>query len=257
MKRCLIIGCSEAKVQSPELLPAIQRYNGPPFRVLRRFLTNRPQTDKAGAIDVYVLSAEFGLISGQQLIPVYDRRMTHHRAEQLRPKVLDTLKGEIADHHYAELFLSMGKTYLLALEGYEKLLPPETKVIVSRSTSGRKLSELKAWLNGGELPTRPLLPFNEAIQNEHKPRRVNGVARLRGTDLAYTPNEVIQIARQALAAGVGKPFALKDWYVLVDGAKVGPKWLVSQLSNLPVRDFDASEARRVLHALGVDIYRNE
>lgn len=204
-----------------------------------------------------MLSAEFGLISGQQMIPIYDRRMTPVRAEQLRPKALDTFKDQIANHRYAELFLSMGKTYLLALEGYEKLLSPATRAIVSRSTAGRKLSELKAWLSRGGPTTRPLLPSHRAIQNEPMLRRVNGTVRLRGTELAYTLDEVIQIARQALAAGAGKPFAFKDWYVLVDGAKVGPKWLVSQLSNLSVRDFDASEARRVLNALGVDIYRNE
>jgi ABC-type multidrug transport system ATPase subunit len=41
--------------------------------------------------------------------------------------------------------------------------------------------------------------------------------------------------------------------VLLDGQPVAPKWLVSQLTGLPTSDFDASAARRVLLALGIDV----
>lgn len=36
--RCLLLSCSQAKISTPDLLPAIRRYDGPAFRVLRKFL---------------------------------------------------------------------------------------------------------------------------------------------------------------------------------------------------------------------------
>jgi len=37
-QRLLILSCSQRKRPDPSLLPAIERYNGPPFQVLRRYL---------------------------------------------------------------------------------------------------------------------------------------------------------------------------------------------------------------------------
>ena len=57
--RMLILACSRRKRLDEGLLPAIDRYDGPAFRVLRRFLRERP----AGAPDVLILSAKHGLIA--------------------------------------------------------------------------------------------------------------------------------------------------------------------------------------------------
>ncbi len=61
MKRCLIIGCSKSKIKSPGHMPALQRYDGPSFRVLRRFLAAESSPHAEGKVDVFILSAEFGL----------------------------------------------------------------------------------------------------------------------------------------------------------------------------------------------------
>ncbi len=258
MKRCLILGCSETKINTPDDIPAIDRYDGPAFRVLRRFLANESPTHQADSLDVFILSAEYGLITGEQDIPVYDQRMTEHRAKELHADVLDIFKQKISDHYYTELFLSMGKIYLLALNGFEKLLPPATTIIVSRSTAGRKLTELKAWLNGQKSPSFDQLSiaFDDTSKNGRIAPSIRGKARLKGVELTATPEEIYAVARQALVTEAGKPHNFKDWYVLVDEQKVAPKWLVSQLSGAPVSQFDASAARRVLNALGVPIYRN-
>ena len=55
----LILACSRRKRLDEGLLPAIDRYDGSAFRVLRRFLRERP----AGAPDVLILSAKHGLIA--------------------------------------------------------------------------------------------------------------------------------------------------------------------------------------------------
>lgn len=255
MKRCLIIGCSEAKLDTPGELPAIERYDGPPFRVLRRFLKNGSLGDSLSELAVFVLSAEFGLISGEQLIPVYDRRMTSHRAEELRSDVLEVFKCEVANQKYGELFLSMGKTYLLALAGYETLLSPAMKVSVSDVTAGRKLTELKFWLTGEDSTVQSTSSSFGTAQNGQPRRRANRSVNLRGVELALTPDQVQQRARQALATAPSRAYQIKDWYTLIDGTKIAPKWLVSQLTKVPVSKFDASEARRVLLALGIEVHK--
>ncbi len=258
MKRCLIIGCSQTKINTPGDIPAIERYDGPAFRVLRRFLANESPRHQADQLDVFILSAEYGLIEGKKEVPVYDRRMTQQRAGEIHDDVLNTFKQKITGQNYTELFLSMGKTYLLALDGFEELLSPATNVIVSRKTAGRKLTELKAWLTGQEEPVsgQLSLPLDDTGQNGRFAYPVRGKARLKGVELTTTPEEIYEVARQALATEAGKPHNFKDWYVLVDEQKVAPKWLVSQLSGAPVSQFDAGAARRVLNALGIPIYRN-
>ncbi len=252
MKRCLLLSCSRAKRDTPGCVPAIERYDGPAFRVWRKFVRERP--DMANDVDVYVLSAEYGLIRGDEPTRNYDRLMTRQRATELRSEVLARLEEAMTDEAYGELFVSLGQTYLLALDGYETVLPPTVAVTVSRSPFGRKLTELRNWLYGiehepgRERPTsrQPTLPLVST-----RP------VRIRGRQISMTPEEALDVARRALAEGQGDPDRYRTWYVLMDERKVGAKWLVSQLAGLPTADFDASEARRVLRGLGIEVCKDE
>src|SRR5437764_14093390 len=78
----LLVACSQRKRDTPGLLPAIERYDGPIFRLIRRFRRYRPTGPT-----VAILSAAFGLIPADHPIPWYDRRMTPARAHALRPDV--------------------------------------------------------------------------------------------------------------------------------------------------------------------------
>src|SRR3712207_7357474 len=57
----------------PRPLPAAERYDGPAFRVLRRYLRTWPACPPT----VFILSAEFGLIHGEKRIP----RSEEHTSE--------------------------------------------------------------------------------------------------------------------------------------------------------------------------------
>ena len=85
--RLLILACSQRKRPDKGLLPAVERYDGPAFRVLRRFLRHSPSK----APDVLILSAEHGLIPHDLPIAAYDRKMAPTRAHELRPLVLAEL----------------------------------------------------------------------------------------------------------------------------------------------------------------------
>lgn len=89
------------------MLPAINLYDGPTFRVLRSFLR---QNTWPPALSLAVLSAKFGLIGGLAQIPYYNRRMTPHRAERLNPTVTASLQKLLPNHETVDLV--MGKDYL-------------------------------------------------------------------------------------------------------------------------------------------------
>ena len=117
--RLLILSCSQRKRPDRILLPALERYDGPVFRILRKFL--RSCLARESYPEVYILSAQFGLIPAHQLIFNYDCRMTPQRASILQPQVLDQLRHILRNKQYKELFISVGKDYAAALAGYEQL----------------------------------------------------------------------------------------------------------------------------------------
>ena len=241
VRRLLVLSCSQKKRPDPGLLPAIERYDGPMFRVIRKFLRECPSETQN--LDIFILSAEFGLIPATKRIGDYYHRMTPHRAVELQPQVLAELKRVLEDHQYKELFISVGQDYLGALAGYGVLVSGDLKVTVSNGGRGRKQAELYTWLRGG-LPN--LLHRTVATSQR-------GSIRIRGIEITLTPDEVLGAARRALAEDRGDPTRYWAWYVQVDDQQVAIKWLVSQLTGLPVSDFTTGEARRVLGQLGIKV----
>ena len=239
--RLLILSCSQRKQSAQGLLPALQRYDGPAYRVMNKFMRVHPS--EAQLLDVYILSAKFGLISAYKPIPNYDRRMTLQQVKKLQQPTLNELKQVLIRKRYEGLFINLGKNYLQVLNGYESLIPTNLKVIVSRGVMGRKLAELHNWLHEGvsELPDSQ----TKVVQQ--------GKAHLRGIEIALTPQQIMDEARSALEKEQSIP-TYQVWYVQVDDQKVPPKWLVRQLTGLPVNAFHTNEARRVLQQLGIEIY---
>ena len=142
-RRLLILSCSKRKRSALGLLPAIERYNGPVFFVLRRFLRDYP--DKAKLLDVYILSAAHGLIPANHPIASYDREMIQSRVAELQPQVLAAF-GKIMQDGYTSLCLVMGKTYLTALEGWQDLVSTNLVSTVAEGPMGVKQAQLKDWL---------------------------------------------------------------------------------------------------------------
>lgn len=119
--RLLILSCSQRKRATPGSIPALERYHGPTFQVINKFM--RVRSSGSQLPDVYILSAEFGLIPASKPIPNYDRRMTPQRIKELRQPTLSEFKQILIGTQYDELFISMGKDYLQVLGGYESLIP--------------------------------------------------------------------------------------------------------------------------------------
>jgi hypothetical protein len=240
-RRLLILSCSQRKRPYLDPLPAIELYDGPAFRVLRRFL--RKQPGDAKQLDVFVLSAMYGLIPAERSIAEYDQVMTSRRAAELHDKVLATFANVIRTG-YTGLCLAMSAKYLIALEGWSNLVPREVSVTITDGPQGLKLTQLKHWL------------WQDKANDPRQKRRVvrpSGVARLRGVELRLTLDQVFERARAALTEDGTGADSLRVWCVEVHGRRVTPKWLVSKLTGLPVSAFTAGEARRVLRQLGLHV----
>ena len=142
-RRLLILSCSQRKRASHEPLPAIDRYNGPLFLVLRRFLRECPR--QARLLDVYILSAAYGLIPGDFPIAWYDRKINTSRIVELQSQV-NTTFSDLPRDNYASICFVLGKTYLKAFEGLQDLVPAHTEPIVAYGPMGTKQTRLKKWL---------------------------------------------------------------------------------------------------------------
>lgn len=133
LNRLLLIGCSERKLRAPETpIPAIERYDGVLFRVLRKNPT---------PVSIFIVSAEFGLIPSDTLIPFYDRRMSTRRATELRPHISAALSS-VLQTDWDDIFVSLGKTYAIALGSSLN----HTGAVMGSGGIGRRAAQLKRWL---------------------------------------------------------------------------------------------------------------
>lgn len=235
MQRLLILSCSQRKSPDEGLLPAVERYDGPAYRVLRKYLREAPQS-----VDSYVLSARYGFTRSTEPLPAYDDRITPERALALRPSVSRGISEVLANNLYARVFLFLGPAYVQVLE--DSLFTADNFAVKwAQGSIGERVSQLYDWLHG-----RPPLPPHVTKQE---------VIQLRGIDIPYSDAEARELCQRALRQHLGQPDSFKTWYVQLDNRRVAPKWFVSQLTQLPPGAFSTSEARRVLAQLGIEVKR--
>ena len=243
------MSCSQRKNNTPCLVSAIERYDGPPFRVLRKYL--RDAQEPARNLDIYVLSAKYGLIDGGMKIGAYDQLMTNSRVLELKDEVERQFRNLIIPQLYKSIFLSMGKMYLRTLEDIEKKLDPDTELVLSLSGSGRKLTELKDWLWGQKTASDTQVEKETAVQISMFPQAVV----LRGNKVELTTIQAISILIEALGRDPKTAREIRLWYADVNGEKISPKWAAKELFDLPVGAFSSDEARRALRGLGINCRR--
>lgn len=146
--RLLILGCSATKRHTPERLPAVERYCGPPYRVLHAFARDHPK--RAREVMVFILSAEFGLIAGDCRIPDYDRRLDVERAVEMRARIAEQARALLVRDVVATC-VNLGNVYHQALvwpELYVALGGAQRfgAVTITSGGIGRRLGQLKRWL---------------------------------------------------------------------------------------------------------------
>ena len=146
-KKLLILGCSSLKRGSDELLPALDRYDGPAFRVVRKFLRNYQWPED---ISIAVLSAKYGLIGILKRIANYDKTMDATEAMAMASASWTELSKWAPFHN--SIYLCLGKNYLPAVESAITSLGMKHQVF--EGGIGKKLNELKTFLSNSTPPIR-------------------------------------------------------------------------------------------------------
>ncbi len=141
-KRLLILACSQRKCPDKGEIPAIERYDGGSYRVLRKTKRdgNWPEN-----LDVLILSAKYGLIESSTPIADYEQRMTRKRAVELQFQVAEILKIHLQKIIYDEIYVDLGQDYWPAIEKSVKLFDT-TSVSYAEGRIGQRLATLKRWL---------------------------------------------------------------------------------------------------------------
>jgi hypothetical protein len=230
----LILACSRRKRPDPEALPAIERYDGPAFRVLRRYLR-----EGGAAPATLVLSAALGLIQAEQPVPSYDHRLTAKDVARVKPIVKANLLAFASRQGpFTEAMVCGGGLYAEVLaDGIE-----DVDCVVQWATGppGRQTARLSDWLRG----TAPTLQMG-----------THSTVMFRGIPLRRAGPELVSFIRERADADPTGASRFEAWYVAVGEHHVAPKWLLSQLSGVPVSRFRTEDALMTLTKLGIEVRR--
>ena len=152
MRYLLLISCSQRKHEKPESCAAIDVYDGPLYRMLRKL---RREQGIPKNLDVLIISAKYGLIYEQTHIDIYDQKMTPQRATHLRSGVKQKLSKWIETKRwitgtisgYDQVFINLGKVYMQTLEGFHWGFHLGFVSILEASGGiGQRVSQTKTWL---------------------------------------------------------------------------------------------------------------
>ena len=144
-KRLLILSCSARKTDAG-LCRAIDRYQGPSFFVVRRWLR---QNNLENTV-IWIVSAKYGLIGTGKMTSHYDLALTPQRAAflartiRVQFQVLNKFSFEAAPP--SSVFCHLPKNYRDAIDDYISSFP--VKIEFAKGAPGEKLRQLKDWLEG-------------------------------------------------------------------------------------------------------------
>ncbi len=148
MARLLILGPSYRRNTSPEPLPAIERYDGLFYRIVRKNMDKM----KEKGIDVIIITEDLEVVTPETKLPykppVGSKWRTlpptsrdPEKIEKMQRQILEIVKSR----KYDEIFIALNKHYQALLPD----LTPHTKKIISDFEGlGRKAKSLKEWLSG-------------------------------------------------------------------------------------------------------------
>ena len=145
MSCLLLISCSATKSYKSELIPAIDRYQGTIYKVIKKA---RREGYWPQDTDVFIVSAKYGLISEHTLIESYDLKMTGVRAVDLQAEVSHALDELLRERHYEKIFINMGKVYMQSIGLSREIEYARQRGILQEAFGGigERQHQTKVWL---------------------------------------------------------------------------------------------------------------
>ena len=142
MTDLLITSCSKRK-KALDNSPAIEVYDGPVYRILRK---RKPED-----LIIKILSAKYGLMNSGDLISNYDRIMTFARAAELENEVSETIYELVSGKEFGKIFINLGMPYIFVLDKRVLDLLDESCTQFAFGTIGERLHQLSEWLKRREI----------------------------------------------------------------------------------------------------------
>jgi len=138
MKRLLLISCSDTKRTDDGHLPAIERYDGPKFRVLRA-----ARDDGRRVPRIIILSSLYGFIDPKHPVQFYDKAMDEGTLAVLMKDHRNNAQIRKAMENAEDIFCMAGGLYVQA---FERLMPAGKVWTQAQGAPGVRLMMLKQWL---------------------------------------------------------------------------------------------------------------
>lgn len=140
VNKLLILNCSGAKRETEKPLPALEVYDGPYYRVLRKYLREYQWPEN---ISISTLSAKHGLIGVVTDIQPYNMRMGRKEAEAKADDCGKALLKWANDH--SSVHIAVGSDYVPAIAPALRSSGLDTEYF--RGAIGLKQSQVKAFLH--------------------------------------------------------------------------------------------------------------
>jgi len=142
MKRLLIMSCSSVKKADEGVMPALERYDGPSYRVVRAHKAQGRRLPR-----VLILSSLYGLIEAKHPIRTYDQKLDDKTASVLIRSRADRQMLVSAVNAADDIFVHAGGLYLDVLTSWGGSADGGVPAWrVAAGAPGQRLAGLKEWL---------------------------------------------------------------------------------------------------------------
>jgi len=130
----LVLSCSDRKRHGLGRCRAIDLYDGPYYRTIRK-LTREGRLPTT--LDIYIVSGKYGLIRADEMIEEYDRTIDLSVVEETdsRQRMRDLIS-----EGYDSIFVNMGKMYL---KHFSDILEGFT---FAKGRIGQRNAQMKEWI---------------------------------------------------------------------------------------------------------------
>ena len=187
----LILPCGSAKDPASCAMEAYKRYTGPMWGEARKAMgADAPKFLEKAGLDLYILSAEHGLMDAGKLIENYDRELTPERLEEIKgDKTLrETISNTLAQYDPDKIHLGTPKKYTKLItdvmgRDYKSVFPEgsgsglQKKGIIDYIKSRAQTSKEMVPYEDLDEPT---LPMGDGVKKEAVQRNQNHWAGVSG-----------------------------------------------------------------------------
>jgi hypothetical protein len=142
----IILSASQRRLTDPHPLPAIERYEGVYFRLVKKHL----REGRLSNMDIIIVSEKHGIVRADENVPYITPfrgklHLPEKQLEELKQTNLSKLGSIFNQHHYKEIFVVCGREYRKLIEGFEQLT--DAKVVFCKGAGlGPKAQDLKRWI---------------------------------------------------------------------------------------------------------------